>query len=329
MMRISAHLVFSGTAMDALTASGLTTGWLSAWLRSAGADDVSWHWLHDDAWQQLPGWMIVVAGEAELGRAALAHGRRLMLGDDGRRHVKGADAVCFENPQRCGWFYYRQTERWPTLLLPPGDLAGQRQQWLALFAGKQGCRAWPVMLGEQGHVLEPGLCTGTDVAGRVLNYDGLLPEEQLCDCLRQAGLCLRTAESCTAGAIAARMARVPGASDVLAGGMVVYANALKQQWLQVPAMLLEQYGAVSQEVVEAMAKGGCADGCVCVAVSGIAGPGGGSRKKPVGTVWLAVALPGREPLSRCCHFRGGRAEIQSATVVHALALVLEYLDCEA
>lgn len=325
-MRPFARLVFSDTAMDILMASGLTTAWLAAWLRSAGADDVSLHWLHNDDWQQLSGWMIVIADEMDLGRVALVHGRRLMLGKDGQRHIKGAEALVLDNPQRCSWFYRRQAERWPTLLMPPGDMAYQRQRWISLFAGEKAYLAMPVVSGEEGHVLEPGLCTGTNVTGRILNHAGQLPEEQLTNRLRQAALCLRTAESCTAGAIAARMARMPGASDVLAGGMVVYANELKQQWLQVPAALLEQHGAVSQAVVEAMAQGGCDDHCVCVAVSGIAGPGGGSEQKPVGTVWLAVALPGHEPLSRCCYFRGGRAEIQSATVVHALALVLEYLD---
>jgi len=322
----SAHIVFSDKAMDRLMALGLTTGWLAGWLRSAGANDVSLHWLHSDDWQALPGWMMVIADEAELGRVALAHGRRLVLGNNGQRHIKGAEAVIMDNPWRCGWFYRRHAERWATLLMPPGDMIYQRQRWLSLFAGKHGCRPLSVCLGEEGNVLEPGLCTDSATQVKILNQAGLLPEEQVIRKLRQAGLYLRTAESCTAGAIAARMARVPGASDVLAGGMVVYANELKQQWLQVPSALLEQHGAVSQVVVEAMAQGGCSGDSVCVAVSGIAGPAGGNAQKPVGTVWLAVALPGYSPLSRCCHFQGGRSDVQSATVVYALAMVLEYLD---
>ncbi|RMG91828.1 MAG: CinA family protein [Zetaproteobacteria bacterium] len=143
--------------------------------------------------------------------------------------------------------------------------------------------------------------------------------------LHRTGLRLITAESCTAGRIAQRVARVPGASQVLWGGMITYANEAKTALLGVSPATLNEQGAVSRSCVEAMALGALQPGCVSVAVSGVAGPGGGSTEKPVGTVWMAVALSDGSIESRLCRLKGGRAAIQSATVVHALAMLLERL----
>lgn len=107
--------------------------------------------------------------------------------------------------------------------------------------------------------------------------------------LKEAAFTLSTAESCTGGLIAESLTRIPGASEVFGFGWVTYANEAKQSQLGVPEAILERYGAVSRETVEAMAEGARqrADADLAVAVSGIAGPGGGTPDKPVGTVWIA------------------------------------------
>ena len=139
---------------------------------------------------------------------------------------------------------------------------------------------------------------------------------------RERGLKLRTAESCTAGAIAAAIASVPGASDVLDRGWVTYSNEAKCEELNVSPSLISEYGAVSREVVLAMAEGGASDHAICVAVSGIAGPGGGTDEKPVGTVWIAVQSPGNKAASNCFYFAGNREEVQSASVASAIEMLM-------
>lgn len=116
-------------------------------------------------------------------------------------------------------------------------------------------------------------------------------EEIVGELLKEKKLSLSTAESCTGGSIAALVTSVPGSSEYFSGGIVAYSNEVKMALLHVSAETLEQYGAVSRETVTEMARGAmkalktdCA-----VATSGIAGPGGGSREKPVGTVWIAAA----------------------------------------
>jgi len=149
-----------------------------------------------------------------------------------------------------------------------------------------------------------------------------LIEEQAIAALRTHRLSVRTVESCTAGGIAARLCRVPGASDVVDRGWVTYSNQAKQDAVGVKSELIEQYGAVSSEVVAAMAEGGADAAHVCIAVSGVAGPGGGSPDKPVGTVWIAVAGGGLNSTIQCLHFSGSRHEIQTRTVISALHLLL-------
>ena len=150
--------------------------------------------------------------------------------------------------------------------------------------------------------------------------------EKLLKLCRERGLKLRTAESCTAGAIAAEVATVPGASDVLDRGWITYSNEAKCEELGVEPALIDEHGAVSREVVLAMAEGGSSDLALCVAVSGVAGPDGGSNEKPVGTVWVAVALPEHESLVRCYQFNGDRASVQSQAVSNALSMLIEQLQ---
>jgi nicotinamide-nucleotide amidase len=139
---------------------------------------------------------------------------------------------------------------------------------------------------------------------------------------RARGWRVATAESCTGGLIAGRLTDVAGASDVVEGGVVVYADAQKIRWLRVPAEVLERDGAVSETTARAMAQG-CREAFgvdVAVAVTGVAGPGGGSAEKPVGLVHLAVATPHGTAHVRAV-FAGDRKAVREATVDAALALL--------
>jgi len=155
--------------------------------------------------------------------------------------------------------------------------------------------------------------------------------EGLLETCRQRGLILRTAESCTAGGVAAALASVAGASDVLDRGWITYSNRAKGEELGVAADLIAAHGAVSRAVVEAMAAGGSRGvqpdaHAVCIAISGIAGPGGGTQDKPVGTVWMAVAMPGEACISHRYQFSGDRAQIQAASVNQAIVQLQEALS---
>lgn len=141
---------------------------------------------------------------------------------------------------------------------------------------------------------------------------------------RARGWHAATAESCTGGLIAGALTEIPGSSDVVDRGFVTYSNAAKSELLGVPAGLIEAHGAVSEPVARAMAEGarGRARVEVAVAVTGIAGPNGGSADKPVGTVWFGLASPGGTRTLRRV-FPGGRAEVRRATVAQALEMLEE------
>lgn len=137
---------------------------------------------------------------------------------------------------------------------------------------------------------------------------------------------LATAESCTGGLIAGALTAIAGSSDVVEGGLVTYSNAAKTALLGVPAPLIAAHGAVSEPVARAMAEGARARLGVeaAIAVTGVAGPGGGSADKPVGTVWFGLAAPdGTRALRRL--FPGDRAAVREATVLQALDLLAEIL----
>ena len=152
--------------------------------------------------------------------------------------------------------------------------------------------------------------------------DGRGVEEHVLDLCRARGLTLATAESCTGGLLAARLTSVPGSSDVVLGGVVAYANEVKQAQLAVPAELIEAHGAVSAEVAAAMARGvrDRLGADVGVAVTGVAGPGGGTAEKPVGLVHVHAEGPDGG-LGRSLDFPGDRASIRARSVVVALHLV--------
>ncbi|MGI4797726.1 MAG: CinA family protein, partial [Janthinobacterium lividum] len=132
-----------------------------------------------------------------------------------------------------------------------------------------------------------------------------------------------TAESCTGGLIVGALTEIAGSSDVVDRGFVTYSNEAKTEMLGVPAGLIGQHGAVSEPVARAMAEGALqrSRAGVSVSVTGVAGPGGGSDDKPVGTVWFGAARRGGDTISERQVFAGDRSAVREATVRHALELL--------
>lgn len=161
--------------------------------------------------------------------------------------------------------------------------------------------------------------------------------EQLAEVLQQHGWMLATAESCTGGMIAANCTDLSGSSNWFERGFVTYSNAAKHDMLGVDSALIESHGAVSEAVAQSMAIGALrhSRAQVSLAVTGIAGPSGGSLEKPVGTVWFAWALPsdkgpalGAETAwlkTEMMHFTGDRQAVREATLMHALQTVVQLL----
>jgi nicotinamide-nucleotide amidase len=143
--------------------------------------------------------------------------------------------------------------------------------------------------------------------------------------LRAQNMMIATAESCTGGLIAGLLTEIPGSSDVVDCGFITYSNAAKQQLLGVPAALLALHGAVSAEVAMAMAEGAlkqAPQAAIAVAVTGVAGPGGGSVAKPVGLVHIGCAVRGQTVVQREHRFGDiGRSGIRLATVRAAVDLI--------
>jgi nicotinamide-nucleotide amidase len=143
-------------------------------------------------------------------------------------------------------------------------------------------------------------------------------------------LTIATAESCTGGLLAARLTELPGSSAYVRGGIVAYSDAVKIAVASVPAELIERHGAVSPEVARALAEGACArlEADVGVGVTGIAGPDGGSRQKPVGLVCLSVAGPDGAELTRSVNLPGGRADVRDRSTTVALHMIRRLLLSE-
>ncbi|WP_298721261.1 CinA family protein [uncultured Ferrovibrio sp.] len=155
-----------------------------------------------------------------------------------------------------------------------------------------------------------------------------LAEDLLARC-RAKKLMLATAESCTGGLIAATLTEIAGSSDVFERGFVTYSNAAKSAQLGVPAEIIAGHGAVSEEVARAMAEGALrkSQADIAIACTGIAGPGGGTKTKPVGLVHIAVA--GRDMATmhqRMTYGSIGRSAVRSATVEDALSLAREMVE---
>lgn len=149
-------------------------------------------------------------------------------------------------------------------------------------------------------------------------------EESVVDLLKEKELTLSLAESCTGGAIAARIVNVPGASQVFTHGFVTYSNRAKRECLGVKKSTLKTVGAVSAKCAKQMAKGGCAasGADICLSVTGLAGPDGGTSETPVGTVFMGCCCNGHT-IIREYHFTGNRTKIRQQAVASALVLLRE------
>lgn len=150
---------------------------------------------------------------------------------------------------------------------------------------------------------------------------------ELAASLRHRGQSVTTVESCTGGLISAAITAVPGSSEYYPGGFVTYSNEQKQRMVGVSAATIESHGAVSPQTAIEMARGGRArtDADYAIAVSGVAGPGGGSSEKPVGTVWLCVAGPDGMIDCRRFLFPGERSQICERSVITAMRLLVNLL----
>lgn len=144
--------------------------------------------------------------------------------------------------------------------------------------------------------------------------------KQLAEQLTAQDRSIATAESCTGGGLAHTLTALPGASTWFKGGVVCYSNGAKSEWLDVPPNLIEQHGAVSAAVAQAMALGMCrhAESDLAISITGIAGPNGGSNDKPVGTVWVGIQLGDNALAPRHLMLTGGRAHIRQTVIHHAL-----------
>jgi nicotinamide-nucleotide amidase len=162
----------------------------------------------------------------------------------------------------------------------------------------------------------------TVVGDAVYGEDGADLAAVVLDLCREKGLTLAVAESCTGGLLGARLTAIPGSSDVVVGGVIAYSNALKLSLLGVPSTALAEQGAVSEPVVQGMASGArsATGASIGVAITGIAGPGGGSEEKPVGTVWIASDLAGVVEARRL-RLIGDRAEVRQRAAQAALEMV--------
>jgi nicotinamide-nucleotide amidase len=201
---------------------------------------------------------------------------------------------------------------------------GLGQGWLGHHARRPGGRR----LHAPGDCAVAGMVTAGPTAAGAAPAEGDTAQlvQALADQLLARGWMLAAAESCTGGLIAAACTDLAGSSQWFERGFVTYSNAAKAQMLGVDAALIAQHGAVSEAVARAMAQGALphSQAQVALAVTGVAGPGGGSADKPVGTVWFAWAWAG-QVIAEKQTFAGDRATVRQATVQHSLRRLLELL----
>lgn len=205
--------------------------------------------------------------------------------------------------------------------LVASDVLGGRDDVLLTVLAKLGDVR--VILFDRGAGEDGLLAAGREIAARlgdaVYSTDGSTLPAAVLSLARAHGETIALAESCTGGMVAAALTDIPGASDVFLGGVVSYSNSVKTAALRVPPDLLERFGAVSEETARAMAEGARAltGATHAVAITGIAGPDGGSAEKPVGTVWFAIATSGgTTAFTR--RFRGDRDAVRERATVTAL-----------
>ena len=161
-----------------------------------------------------------------------------------------------------------------------------------------------------------------------MNPDLMASIRALAEILSSRELRLVTAESCTGGGIASALTDIAGSSGWFECGFVTYSNEAKIRYLNVAPSTIEQFGAVSEQTVRAMVAGAVNNslGDLAVAVSGIAGPGGGSDDKPVGTVWFAWGNADTQA-AECVHFSGDRAAVREQAVIHGIQGLCRWLSC--
>lgn len=162
------------------------------------------------------------------------------------------------------------------------------------------------------------------------NREDMSLEEAVVALLKEKHMTVTTAESCTAGLVAARIMNVAGASDVYSEGYITYSDDAKRKLLGVRKETLEKYTAVSEETACEMAAGAAqaANADAAISVTGIAGPGGGTKEKPVGLIYIGCFLSGDVTVKEC-HFNGDRMENRTAAVKEALHLLKEKLMTES
>ena len=157
---------------------------------------------------------------------------------------------------------------------------------------------------------------------RIVYNTGMTVAEKLVEILKAQGLVCATAESCTGGGVGSAITSVPGSSEVFAGGVVSYSNAVKRDVLGVSQESLDRCGAVSAEVASEMASGArrLLKADIAVSVTGIAGPGGGTKEKPVGLVWFGISSDGGTRTEKVI-FAGDRGRVREQAVLHALGML--------
>ena len=160
-----------------------------------------------------------------------------------------------------------------------------------------------------------------------MTQDSIQLVARLAALLTAKGLKICTAESCTGGLIAKSLTDLVGSSDWFECGFVTYSNRSKSEMIDVPESVINEYGAVSEAVATAMANGALRNSAadLAIAVTGVAGPGGGSADKPVGTVWIAVASE-KQVFAKKHFFDGDRQAIRAATMIGAIEMLLQLLE---
>ncbi len=153
----------------------------------------------------------------------------------------------------------------------------------------------------------------------------------LLEACREAGMTIATAESCTGGLVAGCLTEIAGSSDVFERGFVTYSNEAKSELLGVPAAMIARHGAVSEEVAKAMAIGALARSraLMTVAITGVAGPGGGSKEKPVGLVHFASAITGGTTVHERHEFEGNRTDVRREAVRTAIRILADRIPRQA
>ena len=209
---------------------------------------------------------------------------------------------------------------------------GVGDAWLAYLPNAEGTDLRLTVRGVASEEADRRLAASAErlrsvVADAVYGEDGADLAAVVLDLCRERGLTIAVAESCTGGLLGARLTAIPGSSDVVLGGVIAYANEVKRELLGVSKDDLREHGAVSDPVVRAMATGvRAATGArVGMAITGVAGPGGGTEDKPVGTVWIAWKRRGGYPVMKQFRFDGDRDAVRRQTVAAALGGLGEIL----